>query len=589
MRRGDPTASVTAAELAGWLKRRAERLAEHLARSVVTSIGVTAMRLSKSFFASTYRRRASRRSTSYLPGQQFEPRCLLSAVSALDMADSDLSSVIDFETSFGSEFADLNDPFDFPDDFFSYDGFFGYFDDETDFIEFVDVIDGSSLPESFTLAPDSIQIAIENLSSSQGLDGSLFDPADFDAGSLQILSLTVTESSGVELPVDIFVWDGGADSVLTTGFLAQVESVLNETLKDVLATGTASSATDVELTSDGTTSAAASNGFASTYGIQPLEVYVDVSQDSLFADGDLYISGVTVVSEDPLDPEFLIFDEFYFFAEDFVQDTGVVNDSTQAPVLLEIVEPGSETVASSVTLDGEPESSGTGVIQAKEDAAVSESSADDRSDSSQADSNSLTPVAEDSNGRRHLTEVRLDQSRKENHSGHPHSRDGDRATGQRRAAHAERFRQRMSDAAQRDASTPAASRWRRLRVQAVATARQLAESVTGSESQLLAAACAPAAVGVSSLSWASRLSVFAQPSLQEQLLALTGSESADGIDKSEHPSPTYAQIASATGALAITLAAGSHAVRRQAGKDRKRVLRLEHAERTKDILDTETE
>ncbi len=107
------------------------------------------------------------------------------------MADSDLSSVIDFETSFGSEFADLNDPFDFQTDFFSRWPSSGT-SMMTDFVEFVGVIDGSSLPESFTLAPDSIQIAIENLSSSQGLDGSLFDPADFDAGSLQILSLTVT-------------------------------------------------------------------------------------------------------------------------------------------------------------------------------------------------------------------------------------------------------------------------------------------------------------------------------------------------------------------------------------------------------------
>jgi hypothetical protein len=515
--------------------------------------------------------------------QQFELRCLLSATSGLDPAD-----VFD-PCDLDDDFADWDDDLFWETEPAWSDPFGDYFDeveDEVVFEEFLDELDTSHISEDFALAPESIQAAIENLAGDMALDDSLFESADL--GSLQIITLTVTASSGATLPVDLFVWDGGADAVVTTEFLSQVESVLNDTLKDVLATGGTASTLEVGTTSTGDATQPASSSLADTYGIQPLEVYVDVSQ-GVSSEGSLYVSGVTVVSEDPLDSEFLVVDEFTFLADDFVEPLPVTIEPTGSDSLPDVTGPTQETGSLNVSADDE--SAATSEASLSDSEAAGGDAAEENTQPERGGTDSQRAPMEADAGHRRQSDTHDDQMLSDKQKSKRHDRDGDPAVLKRRLGHVARYQQRSTQSAQESDPTPATSRWQRLRIRATEVARQIAAAAGDSNTQLGSRSVLPASTAPFTLNWSSRLAAFIQPALNEQLLGLSDSEALPPL-ADDDGQPTYAQLASATGTLLIAAGATMQAVRRrhQYQKEVRGKLRTRQAMRdTKDNYGIDTE
>lgn len=527
------------------------------------------MRLSGLFSANRSRRHARNRGS--MPGSvhQLEPRCLLSATSGLDAAvivdadglDNDFTSGDDGLHSV-AESAGNGRSSGYPD----------AFEGEVVFEELLEELDGSNIPEHFALSPESIQTAIEELSTDLAFDGSLFESGD--VGSLQIVTLAVTTSSGATLPVDLFVWDGGADAVVTTEFLSQVESVLNETLKDVLATGGTASAVEVATTPFGD-AAQATSSFADTYGIEPLEVYVDISQDES-SEGSPFISGVTVVSEDPLDAEFLIFDEFTFFADEFIEPEFSGDESFQ-DVTGSTQEAGTLSVSASDESESAADSPGAGSASAAGDSAENDAQKNHRSTDSER-----SAVDSDSSDR---GQPGMHDSRAivGNESTGRHDHGADHAKQRRRLEHAIRHRQRSAQAAQNTESASTTSRWQRLRIRAAEVARQMAAVAGHSNSQSGSQMALTASTAPFALNWGSRLAAFIQPDLSEQLLGLSNFDTiaSNGDDTGK---PTYAQLASAAGVLLIAGGATTEAIRRRQNEAETRA-KKRSCEATKDTKD----
>ena len=543
------------------------------------------MRLSLLFSANRSRRRTHNPRSARTPGQQFELRCLLSATSGLDPANVVDSCDVD------DDFTDWDDAFFWETEPAWSDPFGDYFDeveDEVVFEEFLDELDTSHISEDFALAPESIQAAIENLAGDMALDDSLFESADL--GSLQIITLTVTASSGAKLPVDLFVWDGGADAVVTTEFLSQVESVLNDTLKDVLATGGTASTIEVGTTSPGDATQPASSSLADTYGIQPLEVYVDVSQD-VSPEGSLYVSGVTVVSEDPLDSEFLVVDEFTFFADDFVEPQLETIESAGTDSPPDVTGPTPESASLNVAADDASESAAASDSSPSGSETSGGDAAEEKTQPDRSGTDSQRTPTDADGGHRNQSDTHDDQLLSEKQKTKRHDRDGDPAVQKRRLGHVARYQQRSTQSAQESDSTPAASRWQRLRIRATEVARQIAAAAGDSNTQVGSQSILPASTAPFALNWSSRLAAFIQPALNEQLLGLSDSETLPSLAEDDGQ-PTYAQLASATGALLIAAGATTQAVRRrhQYQIEARGKLRTRQAMRdTKDNYGIETE
>lgn len=549
------------------------------------------MHLGKFSFANpSQRRRASHRVALLTPPQQFESRCLLAAANGLPaLATTDGLAVAqsdpvfdsshddDFQAAaFGlnegldSSLADFHLLFDLAafsdtDLFAEFDSLSSFGSSEGDLLfegDFVELA-GADLPESFVLEPESIRNAVDALSNERGVARPASGFNGLDSDDLRIISLRVTASSGVTLPVDLFVWDSGADSALSADFLAQVEEVLNDTLKDVLATGGMTSITDSGLLPSGSaaiglTSASAATSYADTYGIQPLEIYVDVSQDEFSPDGGVYISGVTVVSEDPLDPEFLILDEYFFVAEDFSDRlSGFEGASAEA-----------QSLRSGDAIGNRSDGDAAGTSSAASDATET-----DDAERAGLDSSERSPSAEASEADEAVNGLRSTESKLANRGpGHDtdslgpgaqeqiRGRDVDFDAEARRSKNAQKFARRTAGS-ENGADSNTVSGRQRFRIRVAQVARQIAEAASDSSTQLRAQGLLPASTGAYAVTWAGRLAAFAQPVLNEQLLGLSGPEGELNGDDSGQP--TCAQIASATGVLLIAASATAQTVRQR--------------------------
>lgn len=505
------------------------------------------------------RRSGSRNSAAHSSTQQFESRCLLSA-SALPGSSA---------TGFDGNFDDLS-----TSEFSQADT--SEWLDEADV--FYEPVDSSSIPESFTLAPEFIRFAIDDLALNPAGSGGGMDLAD-----LQIVTLSVNAESGVAIPVDIYLWDGDAESVLKPEFLSQIESALGDALRDVLATGSGNPIAPLNATLFSGSSQSPSTDFASTYGIQPIEVYVDVSLDVTGQSSQLYVSGVTVVSEDPFDSEFLIVDEFFFVADDFVVPTSeftldeflTAEPGLSAPGF---VDSGSITADSDAAFDdSDPASSELPDTStaAGEEPAIADSLQRDASgrgiDSSQTAGTFQTADADPD------TDVTLQQQEGERLPESQATRSDARPESTSVSARGREVRHDPSGSARplqarptSDASHETASQtmtWRqRLRMRATAAAHQIADAASR-EPRSLQNWAVSAATDSLAPNWNSTLAAFTQTLLKEQLFGLIDSSSNEELPADENAQPTCAQFASGTGVILIAAAATARAFRQH---DRKR-------------------
>jgi hypothetical protein len=484
--------------------------------------------------------------------QQFESRCLLSATAFVE------STAVNLDCSFEEDSAS-----DF--DFFLADDF-GWLDDSVwmdEEVIFVEPVDSSSIPESFTLNPESIRSAIEEFAVGP------VDSIGFGDGvDLQIITLSVDAASGVTVPVDIYVWDGGADTVLTPEFLSQIETALGDALRDVLATGSGVSITSL----DATPFSGSSADFASTYGIQPIEVYVDIDRDTTTDSNQLYVSGVTVVSEDPFDSEFVIVDEFVFFADEFVTSTGeivpeVTSTADTAVPAPEVVNADLIADNSNSTLNELPESPATDGEEA--------ATGDDLLEREGVSGSDADPSA---SGLVSLRERRSEKLSEDQTTDKEAPARTETISG---AARRQAYRENSAGSAEQAQVSPTATAssgdsreamtWQqRFRSRAITAARQIAEAA-GRDPRSLHSLAISAATDSFAPDWNSTLAAFTQTLLSDQLIGLIDSSLIDDSPADENIQPTYAQIASGTGTLLTAAAATTHAIRRRRSVEQKRL------------------
>ena len=393
-----------------------------------------------------------------------------------------------------------------------------------------------------------------------------------------VIYLMLESTSGVLLPVEIFVSGGNAETVLTTGanVLQEVEQLLV---------------------------APENNLFDMTGDVQVVDVSVNLFQFNDGTSDQLVIDSYEIFREDFSSPgflqsEFVIVDNFDLGTEFIVEEpvfttigeeelfaiadlpaaepdqiTQVVFDELPSELdgttvaTTEPVDPGIETEVESVIVSdaGEPlfEQESVNVSEDRESSLKQEATTETELSVENVREADKTQLVE-KQSHRNVAE-RFNLKLREKRQARRFSK-GDQST----TEHAvEIVSERRASTA--DVASQTSDRWQRLRRQAALAARQIAAS--GTAYHLTAfphTGIVPATTGSLAMNWGATVAAFAHSASDDQLQGLTTADTENEQPEESAEQMTYAQVASATGTMLIGATTVFQAIRKRRQAERQR-------------------
>lgn len=386
-----------------------------------------------------------------------------------------------------------------------------------------------------------------------------------------VIYLTLESTSGMLLPVEIFVAGGNAETVLTTGtsILQQVEQLLVAPENNLFDTSS-----DVQVVDVAVNLFQYNDGTSDQLVIDSYEIFrEDFSSpgflQSEFVIVDNFDHGTEFIVEEPV---FATFSEEELFAITDLPsaEPDQVTQVTFDELPSELDEPtiattesgdaGIETEVESVVVfdAGEPLSEQESVNGSGDREPSLKQQATTESDLSVE--NVRDAVKRQLTGKRSLRSVteRFDLESHEKRAARRFS-DANRSTAEHPAGVGTEGR-----ASTADVPAQTSDRWQRLRHQAALAARQIAAS--GAAYHLTAfrhTGVVPATTGSLAMNWGATVAAFAHSALDDQLQGLTTADTENEQPEESAEPMTYAQVASVTGTMLIGATAVFQAIRKR--------------------------